>query len=153
MPRATTEAVLALLAPLFLATTGDERAARSAAQAALDSYGPRTDRELRLAALSIAFALNALQALGHAASPETTPNQAIRLRSNANALHRSAQQCEARLEALRTTQQEPAEPQPAATTCPPLLDNLPKLSRQQRRAAERIAVKLLRGQKPQPQAA
>jgi hypothetical protein len=106
--------ILAFLAPLFLvATTGDIGAAQEAASAMLGSYNPRTNRELRFAALSIAFAFGALETLCKAAGPELPLNQVLRMRGNANALNRSAQQNEARLEKL---QKQPAvEIEPVAT--------------------------------------
>jgi hypothetical protein len=94
--------ILAFLAPLFLvAATGDIGAAQEAASAMLGSYNPRTNRELRFAALSIAFAFGALETLSKAADPELALNQVLRLRGNANALNRSAQQNEVRLEKLQ----------------------------------------------------
>ncbi|MDR3532259.1 MAG: hypothetical protein P4L90_17115 [Rhodopila sp.] len=116
------EKILAFLAPLFVgAGTGDIGAAREAASATLSSYGARTDRELRLAALSIAFAFGALDALSRAADPELALNQVMRLRGNANALNRAAQQNETRLEKLRkqppvAIEEEAAEATPEAPT-------------------------------------
>jgi hypothetical protein len=95
------EKILAFLTPLFLvAATSDPGAAREAADAILGSYGARTDRELRFAALSIAFGFGALDALSRSANPALVLNQVIRLRANANALNRAAQQNESRLEKL-----------------------------------------------------
>ena len=94
--------ILAFLAPLFLvAATDDIGAAQEAAGAMLASYNPRTNRELRFAALSIAFAFGALETLSKAADPDLALNQVLRLRGNANALNRSAQQNEVRLEKLQ----------------------------------------------------
>nr|WP_294523537.1 hypothetical protein [uncultured Rhodopila sp.] len=91
--------ILVLLAPLFIGATGDNaRAARSAAQAMLNSYGARTNRELRLAALAVAFSFGALDALSRAASLDLPVNQVLRLRGNANSLNRGAEQNEKRLE-------------------------------------------------------
>jgi hypothetical protein len=95
------EKILAFLAPLFLvAGTGDIGAAQEAASAILASYGARTNRELRFAALSIAFGFGALESLSRAADPELALNQVLRLRGNANALNRAAQQNETRLDKL-----------------------------------------------------
>jgi hypothetical protein len=89
------------LAPLFIdAAANDAAAARDAAQAMLDSYGARTDRELRLATLAIAFSLGALDALSRAVDQDLSTNQVLRLRGNANALNRAAEQNENRLEKL-----------------------------------------------------
>jgi hypothetical protein len=110
--------ILAFLAPLFLvATTGDIGAAQEAASAMLASYNPRTNRELRFAALSIAFAFGALETLSKAADPELALNQVLRLRGNANALNRSAQQNESRLEKLQ--KQPPEVIETAATDATP----------------------------------
>ena len=166
------EKIIAFLAPLFLIQgTSDIAPAREAAEATLASYGARTDRELRFAALSIAFGLGALDALSQAASPDLALNHVLRLRGNANALNRAAQQNETRLEKLQKQPPivETGESSEAATT-DSLADSLPTssetadllafvrakvasmmpapapatvfpLSRQQRRAAERKAEK------------
>jgi hypothetical protein len=127
--------ILAFLAPLFLvAATGDIGAAQEAASAMLASYNPRTNREMRFAALSIAFAFGALETLSKAADPELALNQVLRLRGNANALNRSAQQNESRLEKLQkqppvvidtlateATPDTPAEALPASSATADLL--------------------------------
>jgi hypothetical protein len=95
------ERILAFLTPLFLGSgTSDTGPAREAARETLSSYGARTNRELRLAALCIAFSFGALDALSRAANPELPMSQMMRLRGNANALNRAAQQNENRLEKL-----------------------------------------------------
>nr|WP_294513719.1 hypothetical protein [uncultured Rhodopila sp.] len=97
--RAVLDTILALLASLFLGAAGDDaEAARRAAKAMLDSYGARTNRELRLAALAIAFSFGALDALSRAAGSDLAVNQVLRLRGNANALNRAAEQNEKRLD-------------------------------------------------------
>jgi hypothetical protein len=113
------EKILAFLAPLFLIAASDLDTAREAAGAILASYGARTDRELRFAALSIAFGFGALEALSRASDPALALNQVLRLRGNANALNRAAQQNETRLEKLRkqppvATETEAAEVTPNA---------------------------------------
>jgi hypothetical protein len=96
------ERILAFLTPLFMgAQTIDIGLARESASGMLASYGARTDRELRFAALSIAFGFGALEALSRAANPELALNEVLRLRGNANALNRAAQQNETRLEKLQ----------------------------------------------------
>ncbi|MFL5283494.1 MAG: hypothetical protein ACJ8AW_21490 [Rhodopila sp.] len=153
---AVLDRILALLATLFLpSTAGNLEAARSAAAALLASYDVRTGRQLRLAALAIAFSFGALDSLSRAAAPELPANQVLRLRGNANALNRAAQQNEAKLEKL--IGQPEAAPEaavfdepldlPASSEPPDLLAFLhtasatPVLSRQQRRLAERQAEK------------
>jgi hypothetical protein len=96
---AVLDTVLGFLAPLFAdVVAGDIDAAREAARSTLASYAARDDRELRFAALSIAFSFGALESLSRAADHALPPNQVLRLRGNANALNRAALQNEARLE-------------------------------------------------------
>jgi hypothetical protein len=158
--------ILALLAPLFLAATGgDIEAARDAVRSTLASYQIRTDAELRLVALVIAFGFGALDALGKAASPELSLNQVMRLRSNATALSRAGHQNQAVLDRLRK-QSPVAEPHPAEPDLPTSAEtedlitfarhimqagprHASPLSRQQRRAAERAAEKARRQQEYQ----
>jgi hypothetical protein len=125
-PTSITEAVLekivAFLAPLFLvAATSDLHTAKEAAGAILSSYGARTNRELRFAALSIAFGFGALDALSRSANPELVLNQVLRLRGNANALNRAAQQNEARLEKLQNQPPLAAESVDPAEATPDIL--------------------------------
>ena len=169
---AVLEKIIAFLAPLFLIPgTSDSAAARDAASATLASYGARTDRELRFAALSIAFSFGALEALSKATDPDLPLNHMLHLRGNANGLNRAAQQNEARLEKL---QKQPSVAEPAEHAEPAMLAHtLPAssatddllafvgarvntimpsphpasvpampLSRQQRRAVERKAEKI-----------
>ncbi len=140
--------ILALLAPLFLSVVGgDVDAARAAARDLLASYGPRTNRDLRLAALTIAFSFGALDALSRSADAELTLNQVLRLRGNANALNRAAEQNETRLEKhsrqhAAAVSEEPAD-LPASSETGDLVAfaranrSAPELSRQQRRFNER----------------
>jgi hypothetical protein len=123
VPAMITEAVLdkvlGFLAPLFLDVVGnDTAAARNAARSTLECYGARNDRELRFAALAIAFSFGALDGLSRAAQCDLPPNQVLRLRGNATALNRAAQQNEARLEKaqrLPATEAAQAPPQQAST--------------------------------------
>jgi hypothetical protein len=145
---AVLDRIFALLAPLFLsATGGDAEAARNAASALLASYEPRTNRELRFAALAIAFSFGALDALSRSADPELTLNQVLRLRGNANALNRAAQQNETRLEKRSQQPETAAAEEPADLPAGSEIEDLvnfirppaaaPVLSRQQRRFLER----------------
>jgi hypothetical protein len=100
--RVVVDKIIVFLAPLFLGTMADDiPTARRAACATLASYGAQTDQELRLVALIIAFSFGALDALGRAVGADLSVNQVLRLRGNANALNRAAQQNENRLEKLR----------------------------------------------------
>ena len=127
---AVIERILAFLTPLFQGIEpGDTGSARHAAIDALASYGARTNRELRFAALSIAFGFGALDALSRAANPELALNQVMRLRGNANALNRAAQQNENRLEKLLKQPPVTVEPQEAvAETQDAPVDSLPASS-------------------------
>jgi hypothetical protein len=122
------EKILAFLAPLFLIAASDLDAAREAARAILASYGARTDRELRFAALSIAFGFGALEALSRASDPALGLNQVLRLRGNANALNRAAQQNESRLEKLRKQPPVATETEAAEATPNAPADDLPASS-------------------------
>src|SRR4051794_5854246 len=89
---AVLDKLLGFLASLFRDMAADDGAAREAARSSTATYGARDDRELRLAALSIAFSFGALDALSRAADPDLPPNQVLRLRGNTNALSRVALQ-------------------------------------------------------------
>jgi hypothetical protein len=167
---AALDKTLAFLAPLFLdKPTGDIGIARQAAKATLAGYAARTDRELRLAALIIAFSFGALDALSRAVDPTLSLNQMLRLRGNANALSRAAHQNETRLLALqrRSGAEPPDEADRQADVLPasiatqdlvaftrpapkaviaatPAAPAAAPLSRQQRRDGERQAEKLRR---------
>ena len=73
-----------------------------AVRASLASSHARTDAELRLAALVIAFGFGALDALGKAVDPELSLNQVLRLRSNATALSRAGHQNQAVLNTMES---------------------------------------------------
>jgi hypothetical protein len=159
--------ILDFLAGLFLETcAGNTDVARGAARDLLESYDARTGKELRLAALAIAFGFGALDALSKANDATLTLAQVLRLRGCANALNRSAQQNERQLEKRH---KEPPqadapedEPLPASTATEDLIAftrsammNIQSaaqavtapaapMSRQQRREAERRAEKLKR---------
>ncbi len=167
-PAAVTSAfldkILTLLAPLFLTAAGGKlEVARDAVRSTLTCYNARTDEELRLAALIVAFSFGALDALSQAASPDLSLNQILRLRGNAVALSRASNKNEAALDQLHeqdpAAEAEPAEPElPASIETPALVAfartaAAPRtqaaeapMTRQQRRAAERAAEKAKRQQ-------
>lgn len=142
------EQTVNFLVPLVLQTAnGDPERARQAVDSLLEPYNARTARELRLAALAIAFGFGALDALARSSDADATVSQVLRLRSNANALARSAEKAEQALQAERA---EPVADQPAEIKLPGAVDieallnyakTAPTLSRQQRRHAERLAQK------------
>jgi hypothetical protein len=147
--------VIAFLAPLFLdPATGDAQAARLTAIAALDKETPRNDTELRLAALALAFSLGALDAVSRTADPGLTVSQRSQLNGNANALSRAALQHQKLLGLLRAEAPQADHPAtqalPQSSAVPDLLAYARSagspLSRQQRRAAERQAEKILKRQ-------
>jgi hypothetical protein len=148
--------ILAFLAPLFLdVAAGDTEAAKAAAHALLASYNPRTDHELRHAALIIAFSFGALDALSRSAGAELSLNQVLRLRGNAGALNRAALQNQKALDVLRaaSTDETPASEDLPASLEPADLASFARtsapLSRQQRRAQERQAEKAEQRQQEQ----
>ena len=106
--------------------------------------------------MALAFSLGALDALSRAVDEELSLNQMLRLRSSANALHRSARQAEQALTEEREAPEEEAEPADAslpASTEPQDLAGFARttapLSRQQRRKQERDAEKQRRRQEEQ----
>lgn len=142
--------ILGFLAPLFMiGSPGDLASATQAAIQMLASYGARTDKELRLAALTIAFSFGALDSLSRAVAADLTVNQLLRLRGNANSLHRAAQKSQEALDELQQADAEPpledpAEDLPVSVETPDLIafTRPVQISRQQRRAAERQAEKI-----------
>jgi hypothetical protein len=85
--------VITLLAPFFLAAAnGDIAFARSTAAETIESYRHQTDADLITIALIIAFGLTALASLCQSTQDALSPALLLRLRSNANACNRAAQQ-------------------------------------------------------------
>jgi hypothetical protein len=75
-------------------------AAREAVRATLVDYRTRTDDELRLAALVVAFGFGALDALSRAASPDLTLEAVMDLRDNAIALSQAGDRTQTALDRL-----------------------------------------------------
>jgi hypothetical protein len=112
--------VLTFLAPLFLQqTNGNLQAARHAASQTLTAHAARSDQEVRLVALIIAFSFRALDALSRAADPELDVKAVLRLNGSANALNRAAQQCQRTLDRMRRIDVNKAE---TPDTAPELAD-------------------------------
>jgi hypothetical protein len=106
------DCILTLLEPLFLpATAGDSEAARATVRETLADYGARTDDELRLAALVVAFGFGALDALGKAANKDLSLDEVMDLRDSATALSTAADKSQVALDRLQ--KQRPARVQPA----------------------------------------
>jgi hypothetical protein len=142
--------ILSFLAPLFMTgSPGNAGVALAAAKELLDSYGARTNSEIRLAALTIAFSFGALDSLGRSVAADLSVNQLLRLRGNANSLHRAAHKSQEALARLQQSDAEPAQEQ-APEDLPESIETQDlvafarpvQISRQQRRAAERHAEKI-----------
>jgi hypothetical protein len=106
IPTSPTDIMLTLitgiLSPLFLAgCDGIPEHGGMAAMEALNTYGVRTQAELLIVSKIVAFGLAALDDLRLSMHPDVGLAQKIRLRAQANALNRSAQQNEAALAAYR----------------------------------------------------
>jgi hypothetical protein len=125
LPGAVLETILTRLAALFLTgAAGDMTAARQAAAQMLAAYHPQTEDEIRVAANTIAFSFQALEALGQAATPDMPLTKILRLRGGAVSLSRESFKAQRRLDQLQRarregipaqpdeTQPEPAQPEP-----------------------------------------
>ena len=85
-------AVIALLAPMFLwATGGDVAFARLAAMETLEAYHATGPRSLIAATTIIAFELATLWSLSQSMSDEISLSMTLRLRGNANSMDRAAE--------------------------------------------------------------
>jgi hypothetical protein len=147
------DTIVMRLVPWFLTVAdGSLEAARQAALSLLASYNVETEEEIRLAAEITSFGFSALAALSSSLDPDLPLNAVIRLRGSANALHRSAHQCQRTLDKLRKERRmaiaETAD-QTATTETPPQPRREIPLSRQQRRAIERTVEKKRRSQAEQ----
>jgi hypothetical protein len=88
------EVIAILLIPLFLETaSGDLSLARAAAHQLLASHNARSPLELLFTAQAFAFGMAALGAINQPMPENATPSLALRIRTNANALNRSAERC------------------------------------------------------------
>jgi hypothetical protein len=88
-----THLIVLFLAPMFLAASnGDLALARMAAAGALSAYRARDDADLIAIALIIAYGLAALGSLSLSMADDLSLSMTLRLRGNANALNRSAEQ-------------------------------------------------------------
>jgi hypothetical protein len=103
---------------MFMTTDMPPAAARVAAAETLATYQVRNNRELRLAALAIAFGFGALHALERAAAGDLPPNQMIRLNTNASTLSKAALQNEDKLDKLQQGTQPEAAPAEADNRLP-----------------------------------
>jgi hypothetical protein len=163
------DTILGHLAPHFLpAANNDLPTAQHAASQILAAYNTETEEELRLAAEIASFGFQALKALGEAAAPDLSPNKTLRLRGSAVSLSREAHKSQRKLDQLQrarhTASAQPAAPKPdksrtdeavgliefarEALEASTKKGGIPAftLSRQQRRAAERMTENLKRNQ-------
>jgi hypothetical protein len=146
------DTIVMRLVPWFLTVAdGSLEAARQAALSLLASYNVETEEEIRLAAEITSFGFSALAALSSSLDPDLPLNAVIRLRGSANALHRSAHQCQRTLDKLRKERRMAVAStetvdQTATTETPPQPRPEIQISRQQRRAMERTLEKTRRGQ-------
>jgi len=98
------------LTPFFLdAAKGNEASARAAAEAMLAGFQPETTEQALLAAQAIVYGLAGMDSLRRsAAEPDLPVNTHLRLRGNANAMNRAAQQCRRALAQRRNVGKTPA---------------------------------------------
>jgi hypothetical protein len=149
------DTIIMRLVPWFLTVAdGSLEAARQAALSLLASYNVETEEEIRLAAEITSFSFSALAALSSSLDPDLPINAVIRLRGSANALHRSAHQCQRTLDKLRKERRIAVASadtinQTATTETPPQPRPEIQLSRQQRRAMDRTLEKTRRSQAEQ----
>jgi hypothetical protein len=105
------DAVIALLAPMFLwSTGGDVACARLAAMEALAAYRATGSRSLITATKIIAFELAALCSLSQSMSEEISLSMTLRLRGNANSMDRAAERNRRTLEQDCGTAESPGLP-------------------------------------------
>jgi hypothetical protein len=95
--------VVRSLTPFFLdAAHGNDTDASAAADAMIAGFNPQSTEELMLAAQVVVYGLAGLDSLRRsAAEPDLSVATHLRLRGNANAMQRAAQQCRRALELRR----------------------------------------------------
>jgi hypothetical protein len=104
--------IVALLAPMFLvASAGDVAFARMAATETINAYSARNHADLIAVAQIVAFGLAALGSLSLSMADDISLSLVLRLRGNANALNRAAEQ---NRRALRESLPDARVPHPAA---------------------------------------
>jgi hypothetical protein len=105
--------IIALLAPMFLGVgEGDVRLARMAATETVNAYRARNQADLLAVAQIVAFGLAALGSLSLSLADDISLPMMLRLRGNANACNRSAEQ---NRRALAKSQADDPGPHPAGT--------------------------------------
>jgi hypothetical protein len=115
--------IVALLAPMFLSVCGSDIAlAQAAALETVNDYRAQNNAGLIAVALIVAYGLATLSSLSQSMEDNITPSMALRLRGNANALNRSAEQ---NRQALKRSLDDAAFYPPMTETGIPALDNDP----------------------------
>ncbi len=105
--------IIALLAPIFLGVTaGDVALARLAARETVNAYRAQNQAALIAVAQIIAFGLAALGSLSLSMADDLSLSMTLRLRGNANALNRAAEQNRKALTGARRHSPEPPAPEP-----------------------------------------
>jgi hypothetical protein len=102
-----------LLTPLFLggaSGNADFTLARAAAIEMLGSFRIRTPWDLLTAVQTVGFAMAALGSLGLSMTEDLSVNAVLRCRSNANALQRSSDRAQDRMDKRQASNQPHAEP-------------------------------------------
>jgi hypothetical protein len=146
-----TNVIIAFLMPMFLTTNGDIALARAAAIQTVNAYRARDDADLIAIAQIIAFGLAALGSLCLSMAGDLTLNMTLRLRGNANALNRSAEQNRRTLAHRHPSpaQQQQTEPRFDPGTDPFQAATLADLAETDRRSAEVLAAR--RAPEPPPE--
>ena len=108
--------IITLLAPMFLVVSGgDILFARMAALQTVDAYCARNEADLITIAQIIGFGLAALGSLSLSMADDLSVSMTLRLRANANACNRSAEQNRRALKESRPGTSVPAIIPPAST--------------------------------------
>ena len=119
--------IASVLAPIFLGVTGgDAGLARMAAIEAVNTYRVRNFAELIAVAQIVAYGLAALNSLSLSFSDELSLSMILRLRSNANALNRSAEQNRRAIETNPQPQDVGVMAQPEPATMTEAYDDAPE---------------------------
>ena len=115
--------IAALLAPMFLCVTGgDVGLARMAAMETVSAYRARDLSDLIAIAQIIAYGLAALGSLSRSMEDDISLSMTLRLRGNANALNRSAEQNRRAIRDNRGDDQPPRRtPKPEAPETPAVI--------------------------------
>jgi len=127
--------IVAFLAPMFISVSGgDINYARMAAIETVNAYRARNHADLIAIAQIVAFGLAALGSLSLSMADDISLSMTLRLRGNANALNRSAEQNRRALTASRATGPVPHHAETAGEP-----ENQPALANHDRNGTEPAA--------------